>query len=256
MLFCKYSKAKKLQLSNDAVTQHIECTSNDQCDQLLHNSKNFVCYSVALDTSKDFTNTEQLAVFIWGVMPDFEIYEEFLTLHSIHGSTKGTDIFHEFQATLSETQLDPSKLCAVATNGCPFMLGANQGLIKKWHEENDLAPVTWHHCILHQENLVTKFLDVSNVTRVVTSTVNWIQANALNHHKFKKFLADVDADYGDLVMFNAVQWLSQSTSLKRFYDLIPEIKTFIEGKDIPHVGKEWVADLVFMVSILPHIFHL
>ena len=96
---------------------------------------------------------------------------------SIHGFTKGTDIFCEFQAILSETQLNPSKLCAVATDGCPSMLGANQGLqglVNKWREENDLAPVTWHHCILHQENLVAKSLEVSNVTKVVTSTVNWI----------------------------------------------------------------------------------
>ena len=64
--------AKKLQLSNDTVTRRIECIPNDQRDQLLHKLKNFVYYSVALDTSKDFTDTEQLAVFIQGVMPDFE----------------------------------------------------------------------------------------------------------------------------------------------------------------------------------------
>ena len=127
-------------------------------------------------------------------MPNFEIYEGFLTLHSIYGSTKRTDIHREFQATLSETQLDPSKLCAVATDGCPSMLGANQELINKWREENDLALVTWHHYILHQENLVAKSLEVSNVTRVATLTVNWIRANALNHRRFKKFLADVDTD--------------------------------------------------------------
>ena len=151
-------KAKKLQLSNDAVTRRIECVSNDQRDQLLHKSKNFVYYSLALDTSKDFTDTEQLAVFIRGVMPDFKIYEEFLTLRSIHGSTKGTDIFREFQTTLLEAQLDPSKLFAMATDGCPSMLGANQGLqglINKWREENAFSPVTWHHCILHQESLWT-----------------------------------------------------------------------------------------------------
>ena len=103
--------------------------------------------------------------------------------------------------------------------------------------------------------MLTKSLDVSNVTRVVTSTVNWIRVNALNHRKFKKFLADVDADYGDLVMYNAVRWLSRSTCLKRFYDLIPEINTFIEGKkDIPQLGKEeWVADLAFMIDITTHI---
>ena len=130
-------------------------------------------------------------------MPDFEIYKEFLILRSIHASTKGTDIFRAFQATLSEIQLDPSKLCAVATDGCPSMLGANQGLINKWREENDLAPLTWNHCILHLENLVAKSLDVSSVTKVVTSTVNWIRANALNHGK-KSFLL--------MLMLTMVTW--------------------------------------------------
>ena len=170
-------KAKKLQLSNDRVTRRIECISNDQRGQLFHKSKDFVYYLVALDTSKGFTDTEQLGVFIRGVMPDFKIYEKYFILRSIHGSTKGTDIFREFQVILLETKLDPSKLFAMATDGCPSMLGANRGLqelVNKWREESDLAPVTRHHCILHQESLPAKSLDMSNVTRVVMSTVNWI----------------------------------------------------------------------------------
>ena len=254
-------KAKKLQSSNNAVTRRTECISNDQHDQLLEKSKNFVFYSVALDSSKDFTDTEQLAVFIRGVMPDFTIYEEYLTLRSIHGSTKGTDMFREFHATLEEAHLDPLKLFGVATDGCPFMLGANrglQGLINKWRDEDHLPPVIWHHCILHQESLVAKSLNMSNVMDVVTTTVNWIRANALNHRTFKKFLADTGADYGDLVMFTAVRWLSRATCIKRFYDLLPEIKTFAEGKkDIPQLGDEvWVADLAFFVDITAHLSSL
>ena len=68
-----------------------------------------------------------------------------------------------------ETQLDPSKLFAVATYGCPSMIGANQGLqglTNKWREENDFAPVTRHHCFLHQESFVGKSLDMYDVTRV------------------------------------------------------------------------------------------
>ena len=77
-------------------------------------------------------------------------------------------------------------------------------------------------------------LNLSNVTEVVTATVRWIRAKALNHRKFKKFPTGIAADYGDLVMFtavwwfDAVRWLSCTTCLKRFYDLLPEIKTFSE----------------------------
>ena len=82
--------------------------------------KKFVYHLVALDTSKDFADTEQLAVFVRGVTAEFKIYEEYLTLRSIHGTTKGTDIFCEFQAILVEANLDPSKMFAVATDS---MLG-------------------------------------------------------------------------------------------------------------------------------------
>ena len=66
-------KAKKIQLSNDTVTRRIECISSDVHDQLLNKSKDFVCYSIALDGTKDITDTEQLAVFIRGVMWDFKV---------------------------------------------------------------------------------------------------------------------------------------------------------------------------------------
>ena len=183
-------KTKKLQLSNDTLTRLMECISKNQYDQLLQNLKNFVYYSLALDTSKDFTDTEHLAVFIRGVMTDFKIYEEYLTLRSIQRTTKGTDLFREFQAAIAEANLGPSKTVSVATDGFPSKLGANQGLqglINKWRKDN-LAPVTWHHCILHQENLVAKSSNMSNVTDVVTTTAKWIQINALNHCKFKTFL--------------------------------------------------------------------
>ena len=59
-------------------------------------------------------------------------------------------------------------------------------------------------------------------------------------------------------MFTAVRWLSRASCLKRFCDLLPEIKTFAEGKkDIPQLGDEvWVADLAFFVDITAHLSSL
>ena len=52
--------------------------------------------------------------------------------------------------------------------------------------------------------------------------------------------------------------VSRATCLKRFYDLISEIKTVVEGKkDIPQLGnEEWVADLGLMVDITTHLSSL
>ena len=97
-------RAKKLQLSSDTVTRRVQCMSNDQQEQLPH-SINFVFYSIVLDTSKSFTDTEQIAVFIREVLADFKIYKEYLTLHSVYGSKKEKDFFCEFHATLQEAHI-------------------------------------------------------------------------------------------------------------------------------------------------------
>ena len=60
---------------------------------------------------------------------------------------------------------------------------------------------------------------MSNVMDVVTITVNWIRANAINHRKFEKFLADTTAEYGDLVMFTAVRRLHVSKDSMTFQRL-------------------------------------
>ena len=53
-----------------------------------------------------------------------------------------------------------------------------------------------------------------SLVRKIVITVNCNGANALNHGKFKKFLSDVDADYGVVVMFNAVRRLSRAACVK------------------------------------------
>ena len=65
-------------------------------------------------TSKDFTKIEQLAVFIRGVMANFKIYKEYLTLGSIHfkfTSTKGTDVCHIFYETLQRAHFEILRRC-------------------------------------------------------------------------------------------------------------------------------------------------
>ena len=55
-----------------------------------------------------------------------------------------------------------------------------------------------------------------HMTKVLTTTVICIIANALNHRKFKKFLSNIDADYVDVVMFTPVSWLSCVAYFNRF----------------------------------------
>jgi len=88
------------------------------CDQhkRIKKSTNFTCYSVALDDTQDVTGTEQLAI-VREVVPDFNIYEDFLTLRSVHGLSKGGNMFCNFRASLEEERLDSSKLFAIGAGG-------------------------------------------------------------------------------------------------------------------------------------------
>lgn len=112
--------------------------------------------------------------FIRGVKPDFTITEELLSIRSLHGSTKGAEIFQQMMTVLKDAELDPAKLVGVATDGAPSMLGLGEGLqghITRWRQAEELKPVVWHHCIVHQENLVAKSLKFKHVTDIVFSTV-------------------------------------------------------------------------------------
>ena len=134
------------------------------------------------------------------------------------------------------------------------MLGLSEGLqghITRWRQAEELEPLVWHHCIVHQENLVAKSLKFKHVTDIVFSTVNWIRANALNHRQFKQFLVDINADYGEVIIFTAVRWLSRSSVLKRFHALLPEIRTFLQekGKDVPQLNdNQWLQDFAFLLT--------
>lgn len=240
-------KARKLQLSNDTVTRRVECISNDLRQQLTIESNNFVCYSIALDGTKDIADIEQLAFFVRGVKPDFTIKEELLTIRSLHGSTKGAEVFQQMMTVLEDAELDPAKLVGVATDGAPAMLGLGEGLqdVTRWRQAEELEPLVWHHCIVHQENLVAKSLKFKHVTDIVFSIVNWIRANALNHRQFKQFLVDIKADYGDVIIFTAVRWLSRSSVLKRFHAFLQE-----KGKDFPQLNdNQWLQDFTFFVEV-------
>ena len=59
---------------------------------------------------------------------------------------------------------------------------------------------------------------------VVVKTINFIRSRSLNHRQFKAFLNEISAEYDDVTYYCEVRWLSKGKMLKRFYELINEIK--------------------------------
>lgn len=107
--------------------------------------------------------------------------------------------------------------------------------------------------MIHQQNLCAQVLSMNHVMQVVIKTVNYIRSHALPHRQFKEFLKELDSEYGDVVYFSHVRWLSRGRCLQRFYELRQEIDLFMNDKQIPVPelrNDEWLLDLCFLVNIV------
>ena len=91
------------------------------------------------------------------------------------------------------------------------MVGKREGLVKLTEGDAIAAQNScWmkYHCTVHQENLCTKSLKMDNVMQIIIKTMNFIRPRGLNHSQFQEFLKSTEADYGDIIYFSEVRWLS------------------------------------------------
>lgn len=116
-----------------------------------------------------------------------------------------------------------SKLVSVTTVDAPAVVCDNTGLvaklkskIKMFCKDTELKSI---HCIIHQELFCTKKLKLEHVMDVVINTVNWIRSCGSNHRQFSALLEELDAQYGNLLYYTKVRWLSCGMVLKRFFEL-------------------------------------
>lgn len=250
-------------LSARTVTRRIEEMSADMNSCLKDHFKNFQFFSIALDESTDTTDTAQLAVFVRGVNKIFDIVEEFVQLVPIKGSTTGADVLQALLQCTTEMNLDLSKLVSVTTDGAPAMIGKHKGalaLLQKHLEglgnEHNFRKV---HCIIHQEALCAKTSNLKDVMDVVVKTVNVILSRGLNHRQFRQLLTEAENQYGDLLYFCEVRWLSRGAMLERVYALREEIATFLESKNLNATefrDPKWLSRLAFLVDLTSHLNHL
>ena len=93
------SKVAKIALSKQTITRRIEELSYDVSNQLKDLVHSCTYFSLALDESTDICDIPQ--------------YEELVSLESLHGRTRGSDIFDKMKSCLENLQLDSSKLISV-----------------------------------------------------------------------------------------------------------------------------------------------
>ena len=89
------SKFKSISLSRRTVVRRFDSINDQLTEQLMIASKDFFCFSLALDESTDEEDTAQLLIFIRGINRNFFITEELLSLESMKDTTTSKDLFED-----------------------------------------------------------------------------------------------------------------------------------------------------------------
>ena len=54
-----------------------------------------------------------------------------------------------------------------------------------------------------------KSFKMDHIMQIIIKT-EFLRARGLNHCQFQEFLRSIDADYGDIIYFSEVRWVSQA----------------------------------------------
>ena len=158
--------------------------------------------------------------------------------------------FDEVKHIIMKFNLSEDKFCGITTDGAPAMIEKHKGFTSLMLKSISHEVIT-HHCIIHQQQLCAKTLEMKHVMEKVVSTVNFIRSKGLNHRQFQAFLTEVGSDHDDVIYFSHVRWLSRAATLDRFYSLLEEIKSFMKSKekDVSFMEDDhWLNDLAFLVD--------
>ena len=146
-------------LSARTITRRIEDLSEDVKTRQQDCLKNLKYFSIAIDESTDTTDTAQLAAFVRGVSSNFDIFEDFVELVPMKGTTTGADVLKALLQCTNRMSLDLSKLVSITTNGAPAMIGKNKGAVALLQHLEDIRlnnKIKKIHCLIHQEALYAK----------------------------------------------------------------------------------------------------
>ena len=252
----KVKDFRKISLFHQTVTQRIDLISNT----LKTASNSLTFFTLAFDETTNILDTSQLSIFVRGVNDEMKINEDFLDVIGLKEKTTCSNVKDAIVKCAEDHGLDLKNLIGIATDGAPLMVGRNAGAVtlilshidslKEGSSATDEMFIC--HCFLHLENLCAQVLDMSHVMKVIVTTVNVIKHNALKHHQFQQYLIELESEYGDLLYYAKVHWLSRGWCLERFWNLKEEVGNFMteNGSPVPQLedGK-WLLNLCILVDI-------
>jgi len=187
---------ENVSLSHQTVARRVAELGYNMTLQLKEVVQQCRYFSLAFDESTDISDISQLLVFIHTVVENFTVCKELLKASPLHGSRKGIDIYNRLM-TIIDAYGGFEKCACVVTDGARAMTGRRNGLVAILKDHGVDCPT--FHCIIHQEALCAKLLQMSDIVISVTNIVNIIKGGnrAQRHRKSIQFLKDVGAEYED-----------------------------------------------------------
>ena len=214
---------------------------------------------LCLDESTDQSDVSQLLIFVRTTFKDFSSKEELFDVCSLQGTTKGRDIYDAVKKTVDRVG-GFSKCSAIVTDGAPAMTGEKTGLTGLLKENGVTCPMI--HCLIHQGALCGKSMKKTEVFKLV-KIINMLRVGnrVLLHRQLKQFLLEIEAEYGDLLLYNHVRWLSAGKCLERFFAIRKEIPEFLNkfvSSDTTELEEEiqspeFLKQLAFLTDMTNHL---
>ena len=98
-------------------------------------------------------------------------------IFSFTGTTMGIDIFKATSDAIHAMGLGWDKLCGVATDGAPVMTGERKEMASMVFDKvrESVGEAFKFHCIIHQEALCAKTIQLGHVMEVVVKTVSDVE---------------------------------------------------------------------------------
>uniref|UniRef100_A0A672I7P2 ribonuclease H n=1 Tax=Salarias fasciatus TaxID=181472 RepID=A0A672I7P2_SALFA len=167
---------KQVPLSANTTARRVEALAKECFSSLLTDLKTAETISLALDSSSDQTDMEQLSIFV-RFFNGKTLQEKLLCLTPLPGRTTREILFNELTQFHEKNSLDVRKMVSVATDGAPWMVGPQKGLVSRLATVNP-ALLTFH-CIIHKAVLCAKLCgEMKVVMDTVTRLVNFLRESS------------------------------------------------------------------------------